>query len=88
MLGTYTTPWGESAQLVLADSASVFTWSDAPIEVTMDITGLRTGTAGEQVGTVTWTAGDSTATVPVVLDAALGQPDAWWRLTHPQLLNP
>ncbi len=83
VLGTYTTAWGESAQMVLADDASVFTWSDTPIEVDMETTALRTGTAGERVGTVTWSAGTSTVTVPIVLDATIEQPDAWWRLTHP-----
>jgi len=88
VLGRYTTEWGGSVRIVLAESASVFTWSDTPIEVAMETTELRTGQVGEQVGSVTWTAGDDTVTVPIVLDATIEQPDAWWRLTHPGQLNP
>jgi D-alanyl-D-alanine carboxypeptidase (penicillin-binding protein 5/6) len=87
VVGTYTTPWGESAQMVLGQSASVFTWSDTPITSTIETTTLTTGANGEQVGTVTWTAGPSTETVPVVLAGAITPPTAWWRLTHPAELG-
>jgi D-alanyl-D-alanine carboxypeptidase (penicillin-binding protein 5/6) len=82
-VGTYSTPWGESARMVLKTNASVFTWSDTPITVTMETTTLTTGADGEEVGSVTWTAGPNTVTVPVVLDGTIEPPDAWWRLTHP-----
>ena len=82
-LGSYTTPWGASARMVLADDASLYTWSNTPIEVTMTPVRSSTGRAGEQLGTVTWTAGPQSVTVPIVLDATIEQPDAWWRLTHP-----
>ena len=82
-VGTYTTPWGESAHMVLGESASVFTWSDTPITAEMTTTTLTTGAKGEEVGSVTWTAGPQSVTVPVVLDAAIDPPTQWWRLTHP-----
>ncbi|MFT3797624.1 D-alanyl-D-alanine carboxypeptidase family protein [Microbacterium sp.] len=41
------------------------------------------GSAGEEVGTVTSTAGSRTATAELVLDGDIAPPDAWWRLTHP-----
>jgi D-alanyl-D-alanine carboxypeptidase (penicillin-binding protein 5/6) len=82
-VGTYTTPWGDSARMVLGESASVFTWSDTPITASMQTTTLTTGADGEEVGSVTWTAGPNTVTVPVVLDGSIRPPDAWWRLTHP-----
>jgi D-alanyl-D-alanine carboxypeptidase (penicillin-binding protein 5/6) len=84
VVGRYTTPWGAHAQLVLGSSASVFTYSNAKITSTMTTTTLKTGTDGETVGSVTWTAGTSTVTVPVVLDGSITPPTAWWRLTHPQ----
>lgn len=86
-LGTYTTPWGASARMVLAQDASLFTWSDTPIEAMMTPMSLKTGEKGEQLGSVTWTAGSQTVTVPVVLDATIAQPDQWWRLTHPSELG-
>jgi D-alanyl-D-alanine carboxypeptidase (penicillin-binding protein 5/6) len=82
-VGTYTTAWGESAGMVLAADASLFTWSDTPIEATMQTIDLTTGADGEEVGSVTWTAGPETVTVPVVLDGSIAPPDQWWRLTHP-----
>lgn len=83
VVGTYTTPWGESAQMVLTQSASIFTWSDTPITATMETTTLTTGAKGENVGAVTWTAGPETVTVPIELDRAIAPPDDWWKLTHP-----
>lgn len=82
-VGTYSTPWGESAQMVLGEDASLFTWSDTPIEASMQTTTIATGADGEEVGTVTWTAGVQSVTVPVVLKGSIRPPDQWWRLTHP-----
>jgi D-alanyl-D-alanine carboxypeptidase (penicillin-binding protein 5/6) len=82
-VGSYTTPWGESARMVLGKDASIFTWSDTPIEASMHTTTLTTGADGEEVGSVTWTAGPNTVTVPIVLEGSISPPDQWWRLTHP-----
>ena len=82
-VGTYSTPWGASATMVLANSAAVYTYSDAPITSTMTTSTLKTGKDGEKVGSITWKAGTSTITVPVVLDGSITPPTAWWRLTHP-----
>jgi D-alanyl-D-alanine carboxypeptidase (penicillin-binding protein 5/6) len=82
-VGTYATPWGASAKMVLAHAASVYTYSNTPITSTMTTTTLTTGTSGEKVGSVTWKAGISSVTVDVVLDGGIAPPTAWWRLTHP-----
>lgn len=86
-VGSYSTPWGASATMVLASSATIFTYSDTPIASTMTTTALKTGKDGEKVGAVTWKAGTSTVTVPVILKGSIRPPTAWWRLTHPQLLG-
>jgi serine-type D-Ala-D-Ala carboxypeptidase (penicillin-binding protein 5/6) len=86
-VGTYSTPWGSSATMVLGSSASVFTYSNAKITSTMTTSPLKTGKDGEKVGSVTWTAGTRTVTVPVLLEGSITPPTAWWRLTHPQLLG-
>ena len=40
------------------------------------------------MGAVTWTVGNATVSVPVVLKGKIAKPSAWWRLTHPaQLLK-
>ena len=82
-IGTYTTAWGESAGIRLGDGASILTWSDTPISVAFDADQLTTGDDGDEVGTVTWTVGTETLTVPLLLDGTIEPPDAWWRLTHP-----
>ncbi|QNO37706.1 D-alanyl-D-alanine carboxypeptidase [Protaetiibacter sp. SSC-01] len=82
-IGTYSTPWGESSRILLAEEARLLTWSDTPIEATLGELRLETGAAGEQVGELTWTAGPRTVTVPVVLESTIHPPDEWWRLTHP-----
>ncbi|WP_245958544.1 D-alanyl-D-alanine carboxypeptidase family protein [Microbacterium bovistercoris] len=83
VVGEVTTRWGDKAQLVIAESASLRTWSDTPIEVTMTTEKPKTYTDGEVVGSITWTAGPNTATSDIVLDGAIGQPDEVWRLKNP-----
>ena len=82
-VGTYSTPWGASATMVLANSASIYTYSNTPITSTMTTSTLGTGKDGEKVGSITWKAGTSTITVPVVLSGSITPPTAWWRLTPP-----
>ncbi|HXR43931.1 MAG TPA: D-alanyl-D-alanine carboxypeptidase, partial [Pseudolysinimonas sp.] len=48
-VGTYSTPWGESAQMVLDHDASVLTWSDTPVTAKLTTTTLTTGADGEKV---------------------------------------
>lgn len=84
VVGTYTTRWGAKAKVVLDGSPSVTVWSNTAItaKITPAAT-LTTGSSREKVGSITWTAGRKTVTVPVVLESAIRPPTAWWRLTHP-----
>lgn len=82
-VGTYTTAWGESADLLLGEGAAVLTWSDTEVTSTFEATSVTTAADGTVVGYVTWTAGPNTVTVPLVLDGTIAPPSAWWRLTHP-----
>ncbi len=82
-IGTYTTPWGESSRVVLAEEARLLTWSDTPLQARLGELRLDTGAAGERIGELTWTAGPRTVTVPVVLESTIRPPDEWWRITHP-----
>jgi D-alanyl-D-alanine carboxypeptidase (penicillin-binding protein 5/6) len=86
VVGSYSTPWGAKASMVLGKSASTLTWSNTPITSTMTTTTLKTGASGEKVGSVTYVAGKSTVTVPVVLKGKIQGPSTWWRLTHPMQL--
>jgi D-alanyl-D-alanine carboxypeptidase (penicillin-binding protein 5/6) len=82
-IGTYSTPWGESADILLGETVSVLTWSDAAVTSTFTATPLSTGSDRDVVGEVTWSVGSETLTAPLVLDGTIEPPDAWWRLTHP-----
>jgi D-alanyl-D-alanine carboxypeptidase (penicillin-binding protein 5/6) len=83
VVGTYSTPWGAGARMVLGSSPSVLTWSNTKVVSSMTTTPLTTGRRGEKVGTVTWTAGPNTVKAPIVLEHGIAPPSAWWRLTHP-----
>ncbi|QLD10997.1 D-alanyl-D-alanine carboxypeptidase family protein [Microbacterium oleivorans] len=82
-IGTYTTAWGSSLDVVLAEGASLLTWSDTPIVVEMQHREPVEWVDGETIGEVTWTAGPETDSTPVVLEGMIEPPTAWWRLTHP-----
>jgi D-alanyl-D-alanine carboxypeptidase (penicillin-binding protein 5/6) len=83
VVGTYSTPWGAEATMVIGASETLLTWSDTAITSTMSTTKLTTGADGERVGSITWASGDDTVTAPVVLEGSIAPPSAWWRLTHP-----
>jgi D-alanyl-D-alanine carboxypeptidase (penicillin-binding protein 5/6) len=83
VVGSYSTPWGAKASMVLDKSASAFTWSNTPITASITTTTLKSGANGEKVGSVTWVTGKSKVTVPVVLKGSIRGPSTWWRLTHP-----
>ncbi|MFG6404056.1 D-alanyl-D-alanine carboxypeptidase family protein [Microbacterium sp. P04] len=83
VVGSYSTAWGASAELVVADSASILTWSDTAITMTMDVSDPADYRDGEVVGSITWTAGSQTATAPLEVRGSIEQPTQWWRLTHP-----
>lgn len=82
-VGEYTTPWGSTAQIVMAQDASIFTWSDTPIVVAMETTTPETYRDGEVVGRITWTAGPQSVTVPLEIRGSIEPPEPWWRLTNP-----
>jgi D-alanyl-D-alanine carboxypeptidase (penicillin-binding protein 5/6) len=83
VVGSYSTPWGATATMVLGKTASAMTWSNTPITSKMTTTTLKSGANGQTVGSVTWTAGKTKVTVPVVLQGKIAGPSTWWRLTHP-----
>ncbi len=82
-LGSYTTPWGDEATVVAGEGASLFTWSDMPITSSVELAPVTAANDGDEVGTVTFTAGEQTVTVPLLLAGETTEPDGWWRLTHP-----
>lgn len=86
-VGSVATPWGSTARVVVSDSASLLTWSDTPITATMETITPTSFRDGATVGSITWTAGPNSVSVPVEIDGTIVQPTAWWRLTHPSQLG-
>ena len=83
VVGTYSTPWGSTASVVLDRGASVLTWSNTPVSVRIKTRTVQSGTNGEKVGTIGWVAGKSSVIVPLALRGRIHGPSTWWRLTHP-----
>lgn len=84
--GSFSTPWGDGAGIVSGGTASLLTWSDTPIVVTVVTRPVTSGAVGSKVGTATYTAGESTLAVPLVLSDSIDGPGVGWRLTHPMEL--
>lgn len=82
-VGTYTTPWGSHARMVTQSDASITTWSNTPISVSMTTTTPKAYKDGATVGTITWKAGPQTQTTRLIVEGTITPPTAWWRLTHP-----
>lgn len=87
VVGSYSTPWGASAQAVVSKDVSIFTWSDTPIAMTMEPVAPSAYTDGSTAGTITWTAGPKTKSAALILQGTIEPPSAWWRLTHPAELT-
>lgn len=83
VLGSYTTPWGAKADVVAESSATLLTWSDSTIAATSSARPISLAAAQTTVGSAAFTAETGKVTVPLVLSSSIGEPDAWWRITHP-----
>lgn len=81
--GGFSTAWGASVDATAAESATLLTWGAAEIVADVRLTEIRTGAAGDPVGSVTFTSGPRSVTVPLALAGDLPDPGPWWRLTHP-----
>jgi serine-type D-Ala-D-Ala carboxypeptidase (penicillin-binding protein 5/6) len=81
--GEYVSDWGQRSPVVAADSASALVWSDTAIAGVATTETVVVGAPGDTVGSVDFTVGTRTVSVPLVLDDALSDPGPGWRFTHP-----
>ena len=86
ILGGFETAWETTAGIMTEESASILTWSDTPVTATASIEPVTVADKGDQVGTVTFTAGARTVSVPLALDASIAGPDGNWRFWNPGAL--
>ncbi|WP_425838611.1 D-alanyl-D-alanine carboxypeptidase family protein [Microbacterium sp. PA5] len=82
-VGSVTTAWGTTAGIVTAADASVLLWDGAGATGSAELELGDARAAGDVVGTMTLAGPLDSASTDVTLTAALGEPDAWWRFTHP-----
>ena len=83
VVGTVTTPWGASTNVIAADTAELSLWNGEEAEVTVDYD-VDLGTeAGAEVGTVTIAGEFGSTTVPLTTTKELPRPSIEWRLSHP-----
>ncbi len=80
---SYTTAWGDTADAVAGETATVAVWAASPVTAVVEANELTLGEDGTEVGSVTFTVAERTITVPLRLDATIDDPGPWWRLTNP-----
>lgn len=85
-VGEYETAWGDSARAVPAETVTAVVWTGAVIEEDAVVEPVGLAESGTEVGSVTYTFGESTVTVPLTLDSDISDPGPWWRLLNPAAL--
>ncbi len=83
VVGTVTTEWGETADVITRDEASVLAFNQSIATITVDIDLGEVREQGQSVGTLTLTGTLGSETVDVVLSSTIEQPSILWRWTHP-----
>ena len=83
---SYDTQWGQKSQAVAAEAASAVVWSDTPIKTVPMARPVTLGEVGDSAGAVDFQVGESTVSVPLVLERELTDPGPGWRFTHPGAL--
>lgn len=91
VVGSYTTQWGATADIVAEETVSTTIWSAATISGTTEVDDVTSGASGTEVGTARFTVdgislGGTEFTVPVTLAQTLDGPDAGWKLANPSRL--
>jgi D-alanyl-D-alanine carboxypeptidase (penicillin-binding protein 5/6) len=83
VLGSYTTTWGDDADVIASETARAFAWSSVPITATVASAPVVEAPSGTEVGSVTYVVGATTVTVPLELRGGIAGPGGKWRLLHP-----
>lgn len=87
VFGSFTTPWGDTADAIVETSESMIVWGDQPITMQVDIDSVTTAFEGDRVGLVVFTSGGQTVRVPLVLTHDIEDPGPWWRIGHPGIVG-
>ena len=82
-LGTVTTMWGATVEVVADADADVVLWNGGGAQLTPSFELGEHRDAGDEVGTATAVGPVDSVTIPLVLADDVDGPSPWWRLTHP-----
>ncbi|WP_312170467.1 D-alanyl-D-alanine carboxypeptidase [Microbacterium sp.] len=83
VVGTVSTVWGTTVDIVTDEDSDVVLWNGVAAEVTPSFELGEDRESGDQVGTLTSVGPLNTSTTPLVLAEDVDGPSPWWRLTHP-----
>ena len=83
VFGSYTTPWGDTAEVIAANGADLVVWGDQSVELKVTVDDVTTASDGDEIGEAVFTSGDETITVPLLLKGSIEDPGFWWRVGHP-----
>ncbi|HEY1989342.1 MAG TPA: hypothetical protein VGG43_07765 [Acidimicrobiales bacterium] len=84
-VGTALSTWGgvkHPVTVVTSKAATVLAWPGQTIVARHSLAVPASGRTGARVGTVSYTLGTQSESVPLNLARAVPEPSLWWRLTH------
>jgi len=81
--GTYSTAWGQDADLISAGTVTAVVWADTPVSIAAQARPVSIESANAEVGTANVMIGSTTSTIPLKLAESTTEPGGWWRITHP-----
>jgi D-alanyl-D-alanine carboxypeptidase (penicillin-binding protein 5/6) len=81
--GSASSAWKRSTMVMADKAVEVLGWPGMPVTVAVQpVPAGRKVAAGQRLGVLTATAGDSTATSDLVAERAIDEATTWWRLTR------
>jgi D-alanyl-D-alanine carboxypeptidase (penicillin-binding protein 5/6) len=85
ILGSYTTPWGATAQAIVKEPLDVSIWQGETAHSRVELRPVTVAKSGQATGTVTSKATPLSPSQPIniYLDNPIKPPSLLWRLTHP-----
>ena len=84
IVGSLTTPWGETANIVTTEAAQSLVFGAPDIVEESELPALSAANPEQEIGTLSFTIdGGDVASVPLSVETAIDDPGFWWRLTNP-----
>jgi serine-type D-Ala-D-Ala carboxypeptidase (penicillin-binding protein 5/6) len=83
VFGTYKAPWGASSKVTASQNLTTLAWIANNPKVSVNLSKLSSPTtAGETVGAVNVDLGQTTKSVPILLQQKIPAPSLFWRIFH------